>query len=566
MKKQKPDISSFYITFSIVSLLCFSLGSFAQDHSNKSYDELITKCREVKDLQEKEIYLNVILEKAKREKDTLHLIKGHHLAALIYADFKRIKHCDSLIFLTKNKPTIHYPVSGYILKGSYFYDANNFKKALDNYLLANTYARQYPNEKLIIQSNYYVGILKDKIGLYEEALELHSENYKKIKHNKDKVKAEDYLTYMFALANTFNELQQIDSASFYNKLGKKESKKYQNDAEYFHFVLNDGVTQYYDQRYLSSLDSISKAITYLETIDDKQNCAIGYFYTGKSYLKLNRIDKAVKMFKKVDTIFISDRYVLPKLRETYEVLINYYKEKDDTNKQLTYISRLMELDSILKGDELYLNKKIVLEYDTPRLILEKENIIGKLQNNKKNASALIYLLSVLLIGAIGVVYYQYKKRITYRERFKKLIDKESNSVTETLSQDIDKQSTLNISSIIIDEILENLQKFEDSNGYLKQGVNLKDLAKSMNTNANYLSKVVNYFKKESFINYLNGLRINYSITQLKSNHKFRHYTIKAIASEVGFSNTQSFSKAFLNKTGIKPSYFIRQIEKNTTYS
>ncbi|MFT5893126.1 MAG: YesN/AraC family two-component response regulator [Dokdonia sp.] len=111
-----------------------------------------------------------------------------------------------------------------------------------------------------------------------------------------------------------------------------------------------------------------------------------------------------------------------------------------------------------------------------------------------------------------------------------------------------------------------MQSFEESHGYLKPGINLNDLAKSMNTNANYLSKVVNYFKKESFINYLNGLRINYTISQLKSNHTFRRYTIKAIAKDVGFSNTQSFSKAFVNKTGIMPSYFISELEKSTTYS
>ena len=110
-------------------------------------------------------------------------------------------------------------------------------------MLANKYARLYPNESLLLQSNYYVGILKDKIGLYEEALELHAENYQKIKHNRSTIRDEDYLTYMFALANTFNELKQLDSASYYNKLGIQESKRVNNEVNYFHFVLNEGVTQ-----------------------------------------------------------------------------------------------------------------------------------------------------------------------------------------------------------------------------------------------------------------------------------------------------------------------------------
>ena len=99
------------------------------------------------------------------------------------------------------------------------------------------------------------------------------------------------------------------------------------------------------------------------------------------------------------------------------------KKKTDVNKQLSYISRLIELDSILYHDEIYLNKKIVAEYDTQQLLIEKEKIIGKLQDNKKESFTIIYLLSALLIGAIGVVYYQYKKRKTYKARFKQLLNK-----------------------------------------------------------------------------------------------------------------------------------------------
>lgn len=566
MKKSKEVLLSFNIILFNVLFLCFCSVSFAQDYLNKSYDELVKNWREVKNIKGKEIYFNAILKRAKIEKDTIQLIKGHHLAALTYTNSNKIKHCDSLILLSKVKPNVNYPVIGYILKGSTFFRARNFQKATHNYLLANKYAREYQNEKFIIQSNYYIGILKDRIGLHEEALELHSENYRKIKHNRTDVNDQDFLTYMFALANTFNDLKQIDSASFYNKLGKKESKKTHNDAEYFHFVLNDAVTQYLDQRYLRSLDSIKKAIKYLETFDDKQNCAVGYFYAGKSYLKLKKDDEAIKMFKKVDTVFINDKYVLPKLREAYEILVNHYKKKSNTDKQLLYITRLMTLDSVLNRDEIYLNKKIVLEYDTPRLILEKENIISKLQQNKKKSFTIIYFLSAFLILTIGIVYYQYKKRAIYKERFKQFLNEKPDPIAKVVSNGGGNLPRLNISSEIVDDILEKLQNFEDVNGYLTPGVNLKDLAKSMNTNANYLSKVVNYFKKESFINYLNGLRINYSISQLKSNPKFRCYTVKAIANEVGFSNTQSFSKAFKSRTGIMPSYFIRQLEKNTTYS
>jgi len=40
------------------------------------------------------------------------------------------------------------------------------------------------------------------------------------------------------------------------------------------------------------------------------------------------------------------------------------------------------------------------------------------------------------------------------------------------------------------------------------------------------------------------------------------YTIKALASESGFNTTEAFSKSFYKKTGIYPSYFIKELKKN----
>ena len=38
-------------------------------------------------------------------------------------------------------------------------------------------------------------------------------------------------------------------------------------------------------------------------------------------------------------------------------------------------------------------------------------------------------------------------------------------------------------------------------------------------------------------------------------------TIKAIANEMGFNTTEAFSKSFYKSTGIYPSFFIKQLEK-----
>jgi len=72
--------------------------------------------------------------------------------------------------------------------------------------------------------------------------------------------------------------------------------------------------------------------------------------------------------------------------------------------------------------------------------------------------------------------------------------------------------------------------------------------------------VINIYKEKTFRNYVNDLRIDYAVKKIKSEGVFRNYTIKAIADEVGFSNSESYAKAFYKRTGIHTSYFIKKVK------
>ncbi|WAC01797.1 helix-turn-helix domain-containing protein [Lacinutrix neustonica] len=128
---------------------------------------------------------------------------------------------------------------------------------------------------------------------------------------------------------------------------------------------------------------------------------------------------------------------------------------------------------------------------------------------------------------------------------------------------ITKVKSFDIADDVIKRILNELKDFENKNKFLRKDLSLNNLAKDFNTNSVYLSKIVNHYKGLSFSNYLNDLRLEYCLEQLNSNHQLRAYTIKAISSEVGFSNSESFSKAFYNKTGIKPSFYVTELNKLT---
>lgn len=119
---------------------------------------------------------------------------------------------------------------------------------------------------------------------------------------------------------------------------------------------------------------------------------------------------------------------------------------------------------------------------------------------------------------------------------------------------------INISEEIIDNVLKGLNEFENKKDYIQPNINLQVLAKKLDTNTNYLSKIINHYKGVSFTIYLNSLRIENIIKELKANPKIRKFTIKAIAQEAGFNNSDSFSKVFFKLKGENPSEFIKKLD------
>ena len=137
-----------------------------------------------------------------------------------------------------------------------------------------------------------------------------------------------------------------------------------------------------------------------------------------------------------------------------------------------------------------------------------------------------------------------------------------NSVSETIIEPKENTvKTVDLSKEKAVEILKKLDEFEKNKGYLEANINQIDFARKLETNSTYLSKTINQYKNKNFSQYINDLRIEHTITRLSEDKKFRNYSIKAISEEVGFSNSESFSKAFLKKTGYQPSYFIKNSEK-----
>ncbi|WP_109301755.1 AraC family transcriptional regulator [Aquimarina sp. AU474] len=522
-----------------------------------------------KDKSKAEIYLRTILANAKKSNDSVVIVGAFSRLSWLFDtwDIRKIRALDSTIIYSKNIEGTYWPEVFYNRRALHHNNQGNLKKALNDYLVALEHTKKKNNITYIYILKHNIALLKRKLGKYEEAKKLLNECLVHERLNmitkKGKWDSIGYLNSLTELVSTYRLNKQIDSAKILNKEGIQLSK---GKNLHFLFNLNDGILDYHDQKYLVAKKKILKILPKLyndkEVYAETFNLIEAHLYLGKSNQDLGLINEAISNFKKTDSISRSSNYFIPESRLPYVELINYYKSLNDGHNQLIYINKLLSVDSVLFRNFNSINDRLIKEYDTPILLEEKEKLITSLEkeNNKRSTQNIIMLI-LLGLSIVGIGYYYYRQK-RYKERFLKLLHE-----TEDRSQknEILSANTLSNSGGInkeaFDNLIDQLEQFEKNKGYLKPKLNSKDLAKSFGSNSSYLSKVINTFKEKSFSNYINDLRIDFVIDRLRTDAIFRKYTIKAIAQDIGFNNAEAFSKAFYKKTGIYPSYFIKELDK-----
>ncbi len=522
--------------------------------------------------------VNVYLDRARKNKDTLKIARAYVRLIAISESSERLSYSDSIIYLTKNLNSKKYPTVGYILKGIEYYRIGNLKLATENYL--DAYKLALKNDDITLQvyiSDKLIG-LKSYWGNKLEALELQKKRHqlvtkkeylKGIKSsatergstNFENLYFESVLTSMQNFVVCYINLKELDSANFYIKEGIRKVANYKGyNQEYFKnwFAEASMEIDWYAKNYKKAITTSDKLLTTLDNSRPELLIDV-YFFKGFSLIKIGKYNEGIEYLKMADSVFTKKNVsLLPYHRDLFEELLAYYMSRDDAEMKIKYLNKLLDVDSIFKRNYQFFEPNLIKNYETPKLLKEKEILITSLkQKNKKSLATNWWLIAFLGASLIAVVYY-FKRQLVYKKRFKSLMQAQKFSKLEKVEANLHKNI---VSSEITKEILNQLKDFEVQKKFLSQKVSLQSLAKSFGTNHSYLSKVINLEKKKHFTVYISDLRIEYIFEELKKNEKLRKYTIKAIALESGFANAESFSKAFYKKYGIYPSFYIKKLKK-----
>lgn len=516
------------------------------------------------------VYVNQYIKKAKSEKNYPELFQAYK-DAILYSEDQRMMYADSALVAAKKSENEDLIGNAFLTKGSiYYFNQRKFQFALEEYLKAYEYLKDSKDEYLKYRNIYYIGVVKSYLGYYDEALAIFQQCISffetKIDGNiKKNLVFNNTKGYLNSLHQAIICYQMLNKNAEAEKLLKKAAEKTPKTKEFYletsYFTKSLGVSEFKKKNYKKAIYYFDKALPELIKVNDFTWASYIYFYKGKSYELLGDLNLEVENYRKVDSIFKENKFILPELRSNYEELIEYYRKDSNHKEELYYTNQLLKVDSVIASDFKHLSSRVYKEYDTKMLLETKENL------EKTNSySKLLIFICLAIITALGIVmYYRIRKQKNIQKNYDDLLIKleESIHTQETpplVKPDIVDSGDKNIKfdNSIVEKLLNDIHTFENKQGYLEQGLTLKKLAEQFKTNTSYLSQVINEYKGSNFNTYINVLRINFATQKIYHDKEWRKYSIEHIASAAGFSNRQSFSNIFLEQNGIRPADFIKK--------
>ena len=512
-------------------------------------------------------YIQLFIDKALKEKNSLQFGRGLTLKSNYQVlEREKLMLLDSAINITKNTNSLDYPMLAICNKAGYFLEKGHFKVALENYFLSLDYATKKKNEYYQYVNKYNIAFIKGEIGESKDALKIFLEC---LSYNKEKNDTSSY-PYLQTLLSTSEYLikdNQLDAARTFLNEGMAKSKG-MFDNLYHEYLLQDGLYYLKKNKYITADSLISTCLKNFKPFEDndKRTSILCNYYLGKINSIEGNSERSIYHYKNMDQSIRNTNYYIQEVSTGYLSWIKLVKDGYSKEQVLKTMERFISYDSITSSRGNEISKIVKTQYEIPIILKERNQIINSLKNEKNRANIKIGLLlgglSLVLVFAI----IQYNRKVTLKKKFDAII-KHTNNQTPNNSIEVSFSSTyeesIGFSEEIFNSLIKKLTAFEEDEGFLDVNISSSILAKKMKTNQKYLSKVINHNKGKNFSQYLKSLRIEYSLKWIQENpKKCKQLTIEGIANNVGFKNAESFSLAFSEKTGLKPSYFLKRLENN----
>jgi len=503
---------------------------------------------EAVELRQQRLITEAYLHKARLTKDSFEVARAFDFAARLYDTETNLKYTDSIILYSKNCGDYKYPALGYMLRGYYHYEKGAYDQSLEAYYTAYDLARFNQNTKQEIEVSQALGAFQNRWGDYTKAIEIYENHIAYLRSLPDfeTEHLEGYLITLHNLQLAYQRAGKYEQAGELIETGLEETLKTSDRLFFYDFLHSKGVNEYYLGHFDNAESHLKEALPAIS--EDLSVVSVSYYYLGQIAKRNAQTALAYDYFKKIDSVYTLNQEVYPELKGVYNYLIRYNTNRQNREKELYFTRRALAVDSVINSNRLFVTDSYLEQVEKPKLLEELDSEKQALQLRYRKQILGYSLLVLVALFTSLFINSRYKRKRDFQFTTSSSRKKIGEEATEPV-----------LTEEIKTDLLHKLQKFEEGEAFLDAELSLFGLAKDLNTNSAYLSRVINEVKGVNFSNYINELRVQHLLKKLEDDPQLQFYKIQALGEEVGFKRAYSFSKAFEKKMGEKPSSYLRQL-------
>ena len=161
----------------------------------------------------------------------------------------------------------------------------------------------------------------------------------------------------------------------------------------------------------------------------------------------------------------------------------------------------------------------------------------------------IWILSS--IPFYSYLFYSYQNYLLFYEQVENAFEQDIQSEEELLTNSETEHEIVSEKEVprSYTEFIERVDNWIKTDGYVQQGLTIKELSEILYTNRTYLSAYIKTTYKMTFREWITSLRLEYAINILKEHPEIN---IQKLAESSGFLSRSNFIKSFTEKEGCTP--------------
>ena len=149
------------------------------------------------------------------------------------------------------------------------------------------------------------------------------------------------------------------------------------------------------------------------------------------------------------------------------------------------------------------------------------------------------------------LFYSYQNYLLFYEQVENAFEQDIQSEQELLTNSGTEPEMVSDEEVPVSytEFIEKVDNWIKTDGYVQQGLTIKELSEILHTNRTYLSAYIKTTYKMTFREWITSLRLEYAKNILKEHPEIN---IQKLAESSGFLSRSNFIKSFTEKEGCTP--------------